>query len=78
MTTHKLHLCPRCSRSFTPKYKVASYQGGTIICPRCQKAEKPRKQADSVQTLLEWSREAGADLRDHQDLSSEQHYNGAG
>jgi hypothetical protein len=71
MTAHKFHLCPKCSRKFTPKYKVASYKGGKIICPRCQKASEPPKQTRSVEKLLQWSHEAGITLHFSKDLNSE-------
>jgi hypothetical protein len=71
MTTHKFHLCPKCSRRFTPKYKVSQYKGDQIICPRCQKTLRPPKQARSVERLLQWSNEAGISLRFSKDLGSE-------
>ena len=74
MTTHNFHLCPKCSRNFTPKYKVSSYKGEKIICPRCQKALQPPKQARSVLKLLQWAQEAGITLHFSKDLNSEQLY----
>jgi hypothetical protein len=74
MTTHKFHLCPKCSRSFTPKYKVSQYKGDKIICPRCQKNLQPPKQARSAERLLQWSHEAGISLHFSQDLGSELSY----
>jgi hypothetical protein len=70
MTTHKFHLCPKCSSKFTPKYKVGSYKGGKIICPRCQKALQPPKQARSVLKLSEWAHDAGITLHFSQDLGN--------
>lgn len=71
MTTHKFHLCPKCSKKFTPKYKVASYKGNKEICPRCQKAEKPPNQTRAVLRLLQWGQEAGITLHFSKDLGSE-------
>jgi len=71
MTTHTFHLCPKCSRNFTPKYKVGSYKGEKIICPRCKKAEQPPKQAMNVLKLLQWAQEAGITLHFSKDLGSE-------
>ena len=71
MTSHKFHLCPKCSKKFTPKYKVSSYKGEKIICPRCQKSVQPPKQARSVLKLLQWGQEAGITLHFSKDLGSE-------
>ncbi|MBU0761535.1 MAG: hypothetical protein KKD39_00775, partial [Candidatus Altiarchaeota archaeon] len=71
MTAHKFHLCPKCSKKFTPKYKLASYKGEKITCPRCQKASQPPKQSRSVLKLLQWAQEAGITLHLSKDLGSE-------
>ena len=74
MTTHKFHLCPKCNKNFTPKYKVGSYTGGKILCPRCQKMEKPLKQAQSILKLIQWGHEVGLTFHFSKDLGTELHY----
>jgi hypothetical protein len=71
MSTHQYHLCPKCSKKFTPKYKVAQYKGEKEICPRCKKNLQPPKQARSVENLIQWSHDAGITLHFAKDLGSE-------
>ncbi len=78
MASHSVHLCPKCSRRFTPKYKVASFKGDKITCPRCLKEAQAPKQAKSAVNLLKWAHEAGLNLHFSKDLGTEHLYVGDG